>query len=341
VGDLWSVSINHSANTFSATDLSSAAGGNVAGGVVGQRGFVELSQANISPPYQFFGFGLEIMDRVLLLRPGNLATTLAALVPGTCASSSASATYQFVALPGAAWSSATDSAYGAVQAAANGSNWSFSKLQQFTLAGVQNTGPALQGGACAAKAGSNAISLSIGGVAATAGIGPSGFFTANELLQEPSQSALVGVAGVVQPSAALGASNVVADNYLGFVYEPGVASTTGAVTQMALFGGAITGCVPVASTTGMCGGVFADDNLGAANSDTVIDLGLEDANSAGLFNNATVQVPDPSNICGAGTGVCVFPAVAVAGDPEGNIAIFLVAQNPVTNSPMAIYLFQQ
>jgi len=36
-----------------------------------------------------------------------------------------------------------------------------------------------------------------------------------------------------------------------------------------------------------------------------------------------------------------LPAVAVAGNPEGNFAIFVIAQDTVNDSPLAISLFQQ
>jgi hypothetical protein len=36
-----------------------------------------------------------------------------------------------------------------------------------------------------------------------------------------------------------------------------------------------------------------------------------------------------------------LPAAAVAGNPENKFAIFLIAQDIVNQSPMAIYLFQE
>ena len=84
-----------------------------------------------------------------------------------------------------------------------------------------------------------------------------------------------------------------------------------------------------------------------------IDFGSEDAGNFGLYKSARVTIPDPAGSPGACTppGVagtdsqtnptCTLPAIAVVGNPEDRFAIFLIAQDTVNNSPMAIYLFQQ
>ncbi len=65
-----------------------------------------------------------------------------------------------------------------------------------------------------------------------------------------------------------------------------------------------------------------------------MELGPEDQTNFGLYKSATIHILDPNKVCNP-TGV------AIVGNPEGKFAIFLIAQDTVTNSPMVIYLFQQ
>jgi hypothetical protein len=137
-GDTWQASINHTANGFTAEDLTNPSTGTAAGSIVEQLGFLELAQTNVSPPFQPFGFALEIPSRALLLRPGSNATSLAALVPGNCLDTNGTVTFQFVSFPSTKWAVSTDTAYGSVQASSSGTTWNFLGFSQFTLANSAN-----------------------------------------------------------------------------------------------------------------------------------------------------------------------------------------------------------
>ena len=94
------------------------------------------------------------------------------------------------------------------------------------------------------------------------------------------------------------------------------------------------------SATAICGAVFQQDVLTGPQQDLLMDLGTEDQSQFGLYKSATIQIPDPNKICSL-SGMCTLPAVAVVGNPEGQFAIFLIAQDTVNNSPLLICLLQQ
>jgi len=93
----------------------------------------------------------------------------------------------------------------------------------------------------------------------------------------------------------------------------------------------------------------SDDPTQPVNANIIINLGAQNTTSNGLYNAATVTIPDPNSVCtgsavgqdSQGNPTCTFPAVAVAGELENKYAIFLIAQDIVNQSPMSIYLFQE
>jgi hypothetical protein len=359
-GDEWQVSIDHSSNGFTAVDSTNPGAGTALGSIVEELNFLGLSQTNISPPFQPFGFALEIPGRVLLLRPGNNATPLAALAPGSCLDINGDVTFQFVTLPDPNWAVNNATAYGNVQVSTSGATWNFSSFRQFTLAGSANqSGITLPPGSCSSTDGTINIPSGSGRSASTTlEVGPSGFFVAHQLVSSGPRGTTTGAVGVIVPAGPLNTASIAAASYVGFVDEPGLAAAGQPTTQMASFGGSITGagCQTSPPPSSMCGGVFSGDNLGnlkQANTDTTISLGAEDSVNFGLYRSATVTIPDPGGSPGAcvppgvaGTDsqnnpTCTVPAVAVVGNPEGNFAIFLIAQDMVNNSPMVIYLLQR
>ena len=345
----WQVSLNHNTNAFSAADLTNSSLGNIIGSfsIQSPTEFLDLAQTNVSPPFQPFGYGLEIPGRDLLLRPGSNTSALAALVPGSCPNINGPVTFQFVTLPDSSWAAGTDVAYGTIQVRTSGNAWNFSNFTQFML-NSSSRSATLGAGTCGANGSSNAVTIPAKPpttAASTLAVGPSGFFVADQLLV-PSQASSVafGAVGVIRPASALDATQVVGAIYFGFIYEPACLSgqPCGAPTQMAEFSNST--CPPGSappSPTAMCGGPFSEDNLGSIPAGTtVIDLGEEDKTRFGLYTSATIQIPDPNLVCSQ-TGSCTLPAVAVVGNPEDKFAIFLIAQDLVNNSPMVIYLFQQ
>ena len=340
-GDIWKATLDHTTNSFTSVDLTiNAAPTN--GLFSAATDFLSLSQTNTNPPFQPAGFVLELPSRAAFLRPGFNFVPLVAMVPQTsCFTIGGNVTFQFIALPGSTWVSATDLAYGRFQASATGNNWTFSNLSQFTLAGsANNPGAALSAGVCGQSLAGNAVTVPPSSSIPTTlsfAVGPSGFFAADQ------GSGFPGEVGVIQPSTALGATNLAKANFRGFVFEPNVASVGLPVTQMAAFGASLSGCPVTPSASGICGGVFASDDpsAGQNNVDTTIELGAEDSGNNGLFSSATITIPDFTDTCNPGTGTCTLPAVAIAGNPEGKYALFLIAQDTVNNSPLTIYLLQQ
>jgi len=346
--DTWQISINHSTNSFTAADLSNPASGTIAGlfSIQNPTNFLNLAQSNVSPPFQPFGYALEIPGRALLLRPGDNLTPLAALVPGACLSINGTVTFQFVALPDATWSASTDPAYGSVQAATSGNTWNFSNFAQATLASSLQTTATLPAGTCGTSGTNAEVSVS-SHPPATIAVGPSGFFVAEQVVSQQASAAYFGAVGVIQPSTSLETSSVATGNYYGFLYEPAVVASPStctsfclAPTQMVQFANTTCPSGTTPPATGICGGTFQNDVLSNLSSDMLLDLGSQDPQEFGLYKTASLQIPDPLGVCSS-TGTCTLPAVAVAGDPEGNFSIFLIAQDTVNNSPLVIALFQQ
>jgi hypothetical protein len=363
-GAVWQLTINRTTNSFSASDY--AAQLVPANGLfVFDGGFLNFSQTNPSPAFQADGFAIEIPGRVAFFRPGfnsfnstqdttTSASSPVAGVPGNCLGL-LDVTFQFVTLPTATWISGKDPAYGnfqvnSVQPASTGSTWNFSNLTEFTLAKTQRqTGTTLPAGICAQSAVGDVVSIppsSPGGNTVTVAVGPSGF-----LIMNNGQNTS-GAVGLIQPSSALDFSGLMAANYLGFISEPAIPiplSGLPTANQIAFFGCSSPGCK--ASGTSLVGGAFPnDDPTQPANTNITINLGIQNATNNGLFDGATVTIPDPNSAC-TGPGVsgtdsqgnptCTLPAVAVSGNPENKFAIFLIAQDLVNQSPMAIYLFQE
>ena len=348
-GDIWKITIDHVANSFSFADLSSGTPPATVNGLfANDAGFLDFNQTNTSPIFQPAGFALEILGRAALLRPGANTTPIVPLVlQSNCPTSNGPVTLQFVALPNSVWAAATNTAYGSLQVSTNGTTFNFSQLQQFLLAGSPNQpGASLSAGVCAQSPVGNVISIPPSPTISQTGtmaLGPSGFFLVDEGSGNP------GEIGVAQPATALSTASVVNSQYLGFMYTPAAGLAGLPVTQMAAFGcsassAASSGsvCPTPPSPTSIVGGVFAsDDPTQPANTDTTITLGSQNSGSNGLYKSAAVTVPDPLALCATGTGTCTFPAVAVVGNPESKFAIFVIAQDPVSSSPLVICLYQQ
>jgi hypothetical protein len=313
--------------------------------------FLSLAQTNVSPPFQQFGYALEIPGRALLLRPGNSSTSLAALVPGSCLHINGTVTFQFVTLPDKNWLAPSATAYGSVQVSTSASTWNFSNFSQFTLKSSSQTATTLAAGNCATNASNSAVSIPVTPAATllpTVTVGPSGFLVADQFIPNPAGNPF-GAAGVVQPSSSIDTSLLVSSGYFGFIYEPTVTpacfgspnQACVAPTQMVAFTN--SGCPPNSPPpppTGICGGNYDLDDLKVPGTPFLMELGPEDQTNFGLYKSATIHILDPNKVCNP-TGVCALPAVAIVGNPEGKFAIFLIAQDTVNNSPMVIYLFQQ
>jgi hypothetical protein len=362
-GAVWQLTINHTTNSFSASDY--AAQLVPANGLFAfDGGFLNFSQTNPSPTFQADGFAIEIPGRVAFFRPGfnsfnstqnttTSASSPVAAVPGNCLGLF-DVTFQFVTLPISTWTSGKDPAYGSfqvnsVQPTSTGSTWNFSSLTEFTLAKAQSQGTTLPSGICAQSAVGEVVSIPPSittGNTTTVAVGPSGF-----LIMNNGQNTS-GAVGLIQPSSAVDTTSLLSANYLGFISEPAIPIPLSGVptaNQIAFFGCSNSGCK--ASGSSLVGGAFPnDDPTQPANTNITINLGAQNATNNGLFDSATVTIPDPTSACTApgipgtdsqGNPTCTLPAVAVSGNPENKFAIFLITQDLVNQSPMVIYLFQE
>jgi hypothetical protein len=360
-GDVWSTAVNHTAGQVNGEDRTLHGvqlSGQVVGAVSSNSGFLELSLTTVPNELtgQTIGFALEVPGRLGLLRYGNIFEPLIPLAPSdACTGIGGTVTYQYVTLPGAAvnWAPNQDTAYGTFQVMIDGANWNFSNVTQFTLSGSApaNPGSGLPTGNCGIGLAGHVVTsvssqMNPPLATATMGFAPTGFFmedngsaqaTPMGVVPSNALGAGVGAIGLLQPAGALDTSNVVAAQYLGFYYEPGIAGG-GAVTQLASFGCSGTACPPPPSQTAIVGGVFPHTN-GSSPVDepdqppaqnVTLDLGMQDASRNGLYPSAIITI----------SGV-MFPAVAVVSTLEQKYAIFVLAQDSISNVPLGIYLFQQ
>jgi hypothetical protein len=361
-GAVWQLTINRTTNSFSASDY--AAQLVPANGLFAfDGGFLNFSQTNPSPAFQADGFTIEIPGRVAFFRPGfnsfnstqnttTFASSPVAAVPGNCLGVF-DVTFQFVTLPTSTWIFGKDPAYGSfqvnsIQPTSSGSTWNFSNLTELTLAKTQSQ-VTLANGICAQSAVGEVVSIppsSSSGNTTTIAVGPSGFLIINN---GPNTS---GAVGLIQPSTALDTSSLLSANYLGFISEPAIPIPLSGVptaNQITFFGCPNSPCK--ASSSNLVGGAFPnDDPTQPASTNVTINFGTQNATNNGLFDSATITIPDPTSACTApgvpgtdsqGNPTCALPAVAVSANPENKFAIFLIAQDLVNQSPMAIYLFQE
>ena len=385
-GDMWQITINHTTNSFNATDYSQEADGSgfplaLNGIFAFDGGFLDFSQTNTapSPAFEPAGFTLEIPGRVAFFRPdtatdlnGNpAAAPPVAAVPGSCLSFIMGVNFQFVTMPNvvleggnsAVWNAASDTAYGSFQVSTSGTTWYFFNLSQSTLAQSPSQPAAnFSPGLCAPAIMGTVVSIPPNSTISTTDtlvVGPSGFFILN---QGPGLSSAV---GLPQPTSPLNTPNIVSLQYLGFVSEPSIPfpSCSAPCTPTEPPPNPIASFAPCPNTTcargtSLLGGEFplanamdstSDDPTQPVNANIIINLGAQNTTSNGLYNAATVTIPDPNSVCtgsavgqdSQGNPTCTFPAVAVAGELENKYAIFLIAQDIVNQSPMSIYLFQE
>ena len=362
-GDLWSATINHTASQVNGEDRT-LYGVQLAGQVIGTidslSGFLGLSLTTVPNQLtgQTIGFALEIPGRAALIRYGNIFEPLTPLAPAdACTTINGTVTYDYITVPGKSsppnWLPDRDTTYGSFQVTTDGTTWTISNVAQFTLSGAQpdNPGTGVPTAFCgiglagyAVTAASDQMNPPV--ATATMGFGATGFFLEDNgsaqatpvgVVPSNALGAGVGAIGIVQPSSPVDTSNVVAEQYLGFYYEPGVHGG-GAVTQLASFGCSGSTCPPPPTHTSIIGGVFpntggsspVDEPDQPASQNVIIDLGMQDSKNNGLYPTASVTI----------SGV-TFPAASVVGSLDGKFAIFLIAQDKITNTPLAIYLFQR
>jgi hypothetical protein len=201
---------------------------------------------------------------------------------------------------------------------------------------------------------------------ATLGIGPTGLLVENNFTPDSSGTqpgtspalsynnmlgAGTGAVGLPKTSAPLDTGALVGAQYLGFIHAVGAftaGSSSGPAfsSHLASFGfsSVPSGCAALAPATAtmLYGGDFPDDNPasgtgGFGNCDFAIDLGAQDAATAGLYPAAQVTVG--ATYAGNSTAVTYsFSAVAIAGKLGNQYAIFVLGTD--TTQPWIVYLLQ-
>jgi hypothetical protein len=206
---------------------------------------------------------------------------------------------------------------------------------------------------------------------ATLGIGPTGLLVEDNGVgasginsgQQNVLGAGTGAIGLPRPSSPIDTSTLTGAQYLGFAYGagiyPGNSGPTGWSSHLVSFGFSASSqvsCAAFAAQTGVLvngiyGGDFPQTNGqddpsgspdGFGNCDLAVDLGTQDTANNGLFPKATVWIR--GGVGGYGSDMTgktySFPAVAIAGQLNGENAIFLIGVDSTTRQPWAIYLLQ-
>jgi hypothetical protein len=369
-GGVWQMSLDDADHTYHIA-LSQDLGYEGIGTTTSSNGVVLVGQESVG---NGIGYAVEIPGRATLYRPAGLSqyiytAPVVLVAQGDCLNLNGTATFQFVPLPDMRWNPSTDWAYGSVQASTSGIQWNFSNLGLFTQGGSSVQTPALQAGTCADSSNGNMVSIlpdTANNIPATTiGVGPTGFFFADASFTPSHVQVLPAKVGVIQPTSALDTSAVTAAKYTGLLYEAPCSdnsnqcgnfggSATNPMTELVVFGPGASGTLaggayPSRESTNLASIVFDLTQSPATN--IGITLGPQDAKNNGLYKSASVTLPDPSNLCSTTTGTagkdasgnptCTVPAVAVVGNPESKYAIFLIAEDLLTNRPLGIYLYQQ
>ncbi len=407
---LWSLTLDDTQDAFSYQALTYPSSPNIptSGNFIDLAGYIDFAQ----PGAQSNGYALEIPSRAVILRPGaNTVPPVLAVQQSSCFPIGGNVTFQFVYIPTGTQPTGGPGSvfptYGTVAAGTNvdGSSWSFGGqvLYQFPFTlgapGATTVPPntpsiatnenqagylptftatcSVTSGQAMIAAPANVNSFNSGYTVSTNYfIGSSGFFIEDQspTTKANAQPAPPAAVGVVRPSAPLTTSSVVAETYLGFIYENGLANGVQITTTSPIgFGQVVVG-----SGTTMSGAVFANDDVtqiplspvipspipgapptgGTPLANVIINLGAQDSVNNGLYPLATITIPDPTQRCvpnsatgnnslgipgqdASGNETCTFNAVAVVGNPENKYAIFISSYDATTGVPMGMYLFQQ
>jgi hypothetical protein len=278
------------------------------------------------------------------------------------------------------WNPQLETAYGSVKISTSGTTVQFSDVSQSTIlaSGVKsgrpvNPGPSSATALCAPTFYGQTVGypqtvtvINPGTTesvppTATIGIGPTGFLVedagSSQVTGQPYENLLgagYGAIGLPQPSSAVDTKSLAGARYEGFIYGTGgPVSTTTTGPGFSLIGSfgyanlkASCPTLPApANGATLFGGEFANNDPDAhayGNCDLAIDLGKQDASNNGLYPAATVYVASGFAKNGI-TKAYTFPAVAIAGQIDGQFAIFLIGLD-TTGSPQqawGIYLLQK
>jgi hypothetical protein len=363
-GGVWSLSLDDDNRFFSYQDLYDPLLKSV-GSFAAVNGFLDLTLDGGKSGSG--GYAIEIPGSALAIRPGD-GTQYPVIAAGanSCQNPAANTTYQFLVLTlgNNLASQSGYAAYGSIQATAQGTAWSFSSFNEYAVDGTSLSPAQIPSGACVYTAEGYAVNIPISDpqnydIPFTVAVGPTGFFIADLGQNGFSSQSTAGLVGTVKPSSQVSTSDIVAGKYAGFQYLPIQAELNAFGSPISL--GSVTSPVAFGQTAGsgttIVGGVYPNDDVSQTPPRNItIDLGQQDSQNNGLFKSVTVTIPDLAGSCisrpdggtdANGNPTCIFPGVAVVGNPGGKYAVYVAADDKRAatfsdpSMPIEFFLYQQ
>lgn len=348
---LYTVTIDHTNNSFSYQDLSTSSAAVSGTFTTTANGFLVLSTAN-GPT----GYALEQLSRAVLLVPSTISTgnipitdnSIFAVAAPACQTVPTRTEFEYLAMPQTAYDNASPNEHDVgsglldISSSNNGQDWQFGGEVQYVMPAGTLTPPGISfdptpdpiSGTCAANSqNSSVIATSItapSSLAANFAIGPTGFF-----MEDRYQSDGLAFVGAVEPTSPIDLSQLSGSTFLG------VEST---VSYTSLGAPNLTSFSASADSSGtseqLAGGVFPMNNPASTpGANVVIDLGTQDPTNNGYFPSATVTFSGSTSGMGFQAGV-PNPAYAIVSNAGGKYSIFALVGN---NQPylLGLVLFQQ
>lgn len=339
---LYSVTIDHTNNSFSYQNLSTSSSAVSGVFTATSEGFLNLGAA---------GWALEELSRAVILIPPNttlpndLGSPVFAVAAPSCQIVPSRAAFAYVApvtlnyqavfhiplYPNASIESDIGNGSFGVSSDATGANWSFGgELQTYVPATSQVTPitytptPDPFTGTCGTKNGVATIQTADtvpDSVPATIAVGPTGF-----LMEDRYQSDEAAFIGAVEPPSPVDVTTLKGAAFLGVQ----ITNSFGNFRFSQL-----VSCTASADSSGssekLVGGAYPsnDPTQPPATTGITIDLGTQDPNNNGSFPTATLTLSGSS-----------YPATALVTNAGGKVSIFVLAGTG-TQSEAGFLLFQQ
>jgi uncharacterized protein YjdB len=326
-GDLWLLSLDDSAKTFSATNQSASLTYSGTFTVL-PSGFYKTSITTSNDsnlPAGTNGYAMEVPGVALVISlGGSTDKPIAAIVPGPCPTiSSTGLNADLINLGHSSYDSTTSESYAAVSATQSGANYNFT-VDSYLLDGTLRTtssGPLPNPGTCT----NGVITVprvpdASGGTSnVTAIAAPNGLYVLDlgrNSITNNGKGGAVGTTTIVDPtqlSTAMGA------NYLGFLFK----RNSTPITTFVGFG--------PGSGTAITGGTYVNQDSDPFDAHgTTITINLPSVNGEG-FLQGTVTDPNGTH----------NPFVAVITNSGGQYFLFGITTDTSSTTPYAIVLAQQ
>jgi hypothetical protein len=341
VPGLYTVTIDHTGNTFSYQDVSTSSATVSGTFTTDASGFLALSTG---------GYALEQLSRAVLLLPPTVSSGNGEVTPASvpifainapsCQVIPTRTEFEYIAPPDEYFGSITNTAYsgqrsvnsGLVYASTDtkGADWNFGGELQYALGGSSGTAtiPDAVSATCSAGSGSSSslVQSTItvpSSLAANFAIGPTGYFVEDRYASDG-----ISFIGAVKPSSAVDLGQLSGTTFLGTESQ----AATGPTGVPAVYPPSLVSFTSSASST-LTGGAFpSNDPTQTPAANYTIKLGTQDPVNFGYFPSATI-----TETCTNCTGASQ-PAYALVTDAGGKLSIFVVMNSGV---PTGFVLFQQ